>query len=141
MHVLWIIPEYNSFLVEEIREVAILVDRVTVVSQSEVVEIPGVTVLTTPPATRSISSVYHRFRTFGTGLLQLPLPLNKKERKQFYSICRQSDFISSIIRSMKVDIVHSHFAYSGWLRNLKIASASSSTSPALTTCPDCPSTT
>lgn len=119
MHVLWLIPGYMSFLVEEARALAPHVGRLSVVSQAPAVEIEGAETVTIPPTPRSIGRVVRRLGNIATGLWRLPLPKQASARRTFLAALRQSEFIEDFIRRQRVDVVHSHFAFpagtAGWL--------------------------
>ncbi len=111
MHVLWLIPNYYSFLVEEIQAMAPLVDRLTVVSQSPAQEIKGVRCIEIPKSRRSIAGVVDRVLSAVRLLAYMPVPREVKHLEAFQRVARAGEFLSRYIETEDVDVVHCHFAY------------------------------
>lgn len=110
MHVLWLIPDYYTFLVEEMAALVPHVEELTVISQARPAIVRGVTSLSTPRIQRHMFALAQRGRDLWTAWNALGRPVRGEERRLLASAVRQSTFIREYVRKNRVDLIHSHFA-------------------------------
>lgn len=111
MHVLWLIPDYHTFLVEELAELAKRVSSVSVLSQAPAVKIPGVKTVQIQPINKSLGRAARRV----SSLVGITLAMSRHESQDANRLflARWSDAISAYMRQQQIDVVHSHFACPG----------------------------
>lgn len=110
MHVLWVIPDYYSFLVEELEELEKRVDRLSVISQEEARKIGNINCVTIPKENISLDSVFIRLKYIFRTLRSTKWPKSLSQWKSVRRIARMTGFIEHYVRDHSVDIIHSHFA-------------------------------
>lgn len=110
MHVLWLIPEYFSFLKEELQAVAPLVGRCSVLSQADAQEIPGVTAASIPSDSWSPARIARRGMYLARAAVSSPLPGSIDDLLSLRRLARFNECIEDFVRREKVDVIHSHFA-------------------------------
>lgn len=118
MHVLWLIPAYYSFLVEELVALAPLVGRCSVVSQASAQPIVGVTTASIPADALTPRRFAGRVIHLARAAMRSPLPTSVTDTRTLRRLARHNEFIADFVRREQVDLVHSHFAMpegtAGW---------------------------
>jgi len=118
MHVLWLIPDYYSFLREELEAVASVVDRLSVISQAPPMSIPGVHAETIPADRLALHRVSRRVAGLVQAGAKSPWPRTRADFRSLWRVARHNEFIGDFVRREQVDVIHSHFAVpegtAGW---------------------------
>lgn len=118
MHVLWLVPDYHSFLREELAVVATLVDRCSVISQAPAMRLPGVTSLTIASDARSLNRVIARAAEVARTALCGSWPMARSDLPKIRRLSRHNEVVRRYVQKERVDVVHSHFAVpegtAGW---------------------------
>jgi glycosyltransferase involved in cell wall biosynthesis len=110
MHVLWLIPAYYSFLVEELVALAPLVGRCSVISPAEAQPIAGVTTASIPADVLTPRRIAGRAVNLARTASHSPLPTSATDLRKLRRLARLNEFITDFVRREQVDVVHSHFA-------------------------------
>ena len=109
MHVLWLIPGYWSFIVEELKALSARVSRLSVVLQSPPFAIENVDVVPVPADETSVRRIAARTWHVLNTLPRTSAPRSTDDARKLRRIARYNEVISDYIVAEGVDIIHSHF--------------------------------
>lgn len=111
MHILWLIPNYYSFLVEELTALSSAVQRVSVISQSDANTIHHIDVNILQRTKHNPVALARRLVNIIRFFSTIPLPVSAKSIRNANNISKVNEFVSDYVKRENVDIIHSHFCY------------------------------
>jgi glycosyltransferase involved in cell wall biosynthesis len=109
VHVLWLVPDHYTFLVEELEALSPLVSRLSVISQAPSTTIAGATVSSIPRLRATIGARTHRVASFVRAWWDMGRSVRGEGLRSAWRVARQTAFLGPFVRRERVDVVHSHF--------------------------------
>jgi len=118
MRVLWLIPHYYSFLIEELHALQPHLSRLVVLSQAPPPPEFEIDTYAIPQDRMSLPRALRRARYISSLVHNQTVSLRKIDRRKMLRIARHNEILQEIIAKEQIDLVHSHFAYpegtGGW---------------------------
>ena len=111
MRVLWLVPEYYSFILDELQALSPSVEKLVVLSQARPHRIRGVETLQISPVRKTMRTAMKMARRAIASAGHLPVPRSKDELRAAMSVIRNSAHIHDVVQEHAIDVVHSHFAW------------------------------